>query len=141
MFKVVVDTNVLVSALISPYSYPREVERRWRKKEFILVTSREIIHEVTQVLYMPRIQHKYHLSEHNIQTYVLALLRYAECVAGIITVSGVAHDPGDDKLLACATEGKADFIVTGDKALQALGYYRDIKIISPEAFVKALNSL
>ncbi|TRZ93189.1 MAG: putative toxin-antitoxin system toxin component, PIN family [Dehalococcoidia bacterium] len=118
-----VDTNLLVSGFISPLSHPREIERYWRRGEFILVTSYEIIEEVNRVLHLPRIQGKYHLAESDIQVFVLTLTHQAHCVAGGLILRDVAPDPGDDKIISCAVEAQADLIVTGDKALQKLGEY------------------
>jgi len=58
MIRAVVDANVLVSGFISPFSHPREIERRWRSGEFTLLTSRGIIEEVNRTLIAPRIQAK-----------------------------------------------------------------------------------
>jgi putative PIN family toxin of toxin-antitoxin system len=139
MIRAVVDTNVLVSGLISASGYPREIERRWRKGEFALVTSPEIIEEVSRVLHSPRIQPKYQLADSDIQAFVLALLYHGECVAGRVVLEGVAPDPGDDKIVACAVEGKAGFIVTGDKGLRRLGEYDGIATINAEEFMKVLD--
>jgi len=137
--KAVVDTNLLVSSFISPLSYPREIERRWRRGDFVLVTSGEIIEEVNRVLHLPRIQGKYHLSELDIQAFVLTLTHRAACVAGRLILKDVAPDPGDDKIISCAIEGEADLIVTGDKALQRVGEYQGIKTINAEAFIRVLE--
>ncbi|MBA7505963.1 hypothetical protein ES706_04643 [subsurface metagenome] len=139
MLKAVVDTNLLVSSFISPFSYPREIERRWRRAEFVLVTSHEIVEEVNRVLRLPRIQVKYHLAESDIQAFVLTLIHRANCVAGRLILKGVAPDSGDDKVISCAVEGEAALIVTGDKALQRLREYQGIKIINAEAFISVLE--
>jgi hypothetical protein len=139
MLKAVVDTNLLVSSFISPFSYPREIERRWRRGEFVLVTSHEIVEEVNRVLRLPRIQVKYHLAESDIQAFVLTLIHRANCVAGRLILKGVAPDSGDDKVISCAVEGEAALIVTGDKALQRLREYQGIKIINAEAFISVLE--
>jgi len=139
MFGAVVDTNLLVSSFISPLSHPREIERRWRRGEFVLVTSNEIIEEVNRVLRLPRIQGKYHLTESDIQAFVLTLTHKVDCVAGRLILRDVAPDPGDDKLISCAVEGEADLVVTGDKALQQLGEYQGIKIVNAEAFIRVLE--
>ena len=139
MLRAVVDTNLLVSGFISPFSYPREIERRWRKEEFVLVTSFGIIEEVNRVLHLLRIQQKYHLIESDIQAFVLTLTHLADCVAGKVVLKGVAPDPGDDKVISCAVEAQADFIVTGDKELQQLGAYQGIRIIDAESFIKILK--
>lgn len=133
------DTNLLVSSFISPFSYPREIERRWRRAEFVLVTSHEIVEEVNRVLRLPRIQVKYHLAESDIQAFVLTLIHRANCVAGRLILKGVAPDSGDDKIISCAVEGEAALIVTGDKALQRLREYQGIKIINAEAFISVLE--
>jgi len=139
MLKAVVDTNLLVSSFISPFSYPREIERRWRRGEFVLVTSHEIVEEVNRVLRLPRSQVKYHLAESDIQAFVLTLIHRANCVAGRLILKGVAPDSGDDKVISCAVEGEAALIVTGDKALQRLREYQGIKIINAEAFSSVLE--
>lgn len=139
MLKAVVDTNLLVSSFISPFSYPREVERCWRRGEFVLVTSHEIVEEVNRVLRLPRIQVKYHLAESDIQAFVLTLIHRANCVAGRLILKGVAPDSGDDKVISCAVEGEAALIVTGDKALQRLREYQGIKIINAETFISVLE--
>lgn len=139
MLKAVVDTNLLVSSFISPFSYPREIERRWRRAEFVLVTSHEIVEEVNRVLRLPHIQVKYHLAESDIQAFVLTLIHRANCVAGRLILKGVAPDSGDDRIISCAVEGEAALIVTGDKALQRLREYQGIKIINAEAFISVLE--
>lgn len=139
MIKAVVDANLLVSAFISPFSHPREIERCWRRGEFILVTSREIVEEVNRVLHLPRIQVKYRLAESDIQAFVLTLIHKGNCVAGELALKSVAPDPGDDKIISCAIEGEAEFIVTGDKALQQLKEYQGIKIINAEQFIRVLG--
>ncbi|MCL0080561.1 putative toxin-antitoxin system toxin component, PIN family [Dehalococcoidia bacterium] len=105
MIKAVVDANLLVSAFISPFSHPREIERCWRRGEFILVTSREIVKEVNRVLHLPRIQVKYRLAEFDIQAFVLTLIHKGNCVAGELALKSAAPDPGDDKIISCAIEG------------------------------------
>jgi putative PIN family toxin of toxin-antitoxin system len=139
MLRAVVDANLLVSGFISPFSYPREIERRWRNGEFVLVTSFGIIEEVNRVLHLPRIQQKYRLTESDIQAFVLTLTYQADCVAGKVVLEGVAPDRGDDKVISCAVEAQADFIVTGDKRLQQVGGYQGIRIINAESFIRVLK--
>ena len=139
MIKAVVDANLLISGFISPFSHPREIERRWRRGEFTLVTSHGIIEEVSRVLRLPRIQAKYHLAESDIQAFVLTLIHKGNCVAGELVLKGVVSDPGDDKIISCAVEGEAGLIVTGDKALQKLREYQDIRIISAEEFIRLME--
>ena len=140
MLRAVVDTNILVSGFISPLSYPREIEKRWRKEEFELITSPQIIDETKRVLYLPRIKQKYSLSESEIRAFILAITYKASCTAGKIILSGVAPDPGDDKIISCAVEAQADFIVTGDKNFLRLEEYQKIRIINAESFINILDN-
>ena len=139
MLRAVVDTNILVSGFISPLSYPREIEKRWRNEQFALFTSPQIIDEIRRVLYLPRIKQKYSLSESDIRAFILAITYKASCTAGSLILSGVAPDPGDDKIISCAVEAQADFIVTGDKKFQRLEEYQGIRIVNAESFIKILD--
>jgi putative PIN family toxin of toxin-antitoxin system len=139
MLRAIIDTNILVSGFISPLSYPREVENRWRKGQFELITSPQIIDEIRRVLYLPRIKQRYNLSESDIRAFILAITYKASCTAGKIILSGVAPDPGDDKIISCAVEAQADFIVTGDKSFLRLEEYQKIRIINAESFIKILD--
>ena len=139
MLRVVVDTNILVSGLISPLSYPREIEKRWSKEQFTLITSPQIIEEISRVLYLPRIKQKYKLSESDIRVFILAITYKASCTTGSLILAGVAPDPGDDKVISCAVEAQADYIVTGDKKFQRLEAYRAIRIIDAQSFIKILD--
>jgi putative PIN family toxin of toxin-antitoxin system len=139
MIRAVVDANLLVSAFISPLGYPREIAGRWRRGDFVLVTSREIIEEVNLVLHLPRIKVKYHVVESDIQAFVLTLIHKGDCVSGQLVLKNVAPDPGDDKIISCAIEGEAQFIVTGDKTLQQVKEYQGIKIISAQQFISVFG--
>jgi len=139
MIRAVVDTNILVSGFISPRSYPREIENRWRKEQFALITSPQIIDEINRVLHLPRIKQKYKLSESDIYAFILAITYKTSCTTGRIILSGVAPDPGDDKIISCAVEAQADFIVTGDKNFLRLEEYQKIRIINAESFIKILD--
>jgi len=140
MLRAVIDSNILVSSFISPLSYPREIEKRWRNEQFALITSPQIIEEIRQVLYLPRIKQRYKLSESDIRAFILAITYKASCTAGRFILSGVAPDPGDDKIISCAVEGQADFIVTGDKKFLRFEEYQKIRIIDAESFIQILDS-
>ena len=94
---------------------------------------------MSRVLRSPRIHLKYQLADSDIQAFILALLYHGECVGGKLVLEGIAPDPGDDKIVACAVEGKADFIVTGDKGLRRLGEYDGIRIVNAQEFIGILD--
>jgi putative PIN family toxin of toxin-antitoxin system len=60
-------------------------------------------------------------------------------VSGTMKVSGVARDPDDDTILGAAIEGCAEYLVTGDQDLLALGEYEGIRIVTPRAFLERLK--
>ena len=60
----------------------------------------------------------------------------ARWMPGKITVEAVAADPDDDIVLGCALEGRADYIVTGDRHLRSMKTYSGIPILSPAAFLE-----
>ncbi|MCL0073086.1 PIN domain-containing protein [Dehalococcoidia bacterium] len=101
--------------------------------------TRLSFHISFQPSHLPCIQVKYRLAESDIQAFVLTLIHKGNCVAGELALKGVAPDPGDDKIISCAIEGEAEFIVTGDKALQQLKEYQGIKIINAEQFIRVLG--
>jgi hypothetical protein len=139
MIRAVVDTNVLVSGLISPHSYPRRVAQYWQEGKFISVTSPDVVREVDRVLHSPHIQRKYHLFEEEIQTFVATLTYKSVCTQGKLILHRVAADPDDDKIISCAVEGQADYLVTGDKLLLQMRQYGGIRIVNAEEFIRVLE--
>ncbi|HEY8693173.1 MAG TPA: hypothetical protein VIR57_10575, partial [Chloroflexota bacterium] len=71
---------------------------------------------------------------------VLALLRsYASVTSITADVRGVATHPEDDRILATAVSGKADYLVTGDAQIQKLTSYEGVEIVSPASFIRVLT--
>ena len=136
LLRVVVDTNNIISGTIMNHGPSYETLEAWRKGEFILLTSKAIIKEVERVLHYPRIQKKYHLTEKKIKQVVNNLIKYAVVTPGELKLKVIKEDPPDNEVLACAVEGKANFIVSGDEDLKRLNIYRGIRIIDAKEFVK-----
>ncbi len=136
--RAVLDTNVSVSGLISPKGPPGVILKALRAKRFILVSSPVINEEIIEVLSRPRIRDRYGLGE-SIFDVAFILWELAEIVVALPDVK-VCADPDDDKFLATAIAGKADYLVTGDVAdLLSLEKFRDVSIISPRTFVSLLR--
>lgn len=125
MLRAVLDTNVLVSALLSPNGAPVRLVNAWRAKKFELVVSPAVLEELAEVLQRNRIRRYYeHIDEDLPQKYVGGLRRFATVVPGKVQVKGVCPDPDDDKFIAAALEAGADCIVSGDEHLLRLKEYR-----------------
>ena len=125
MLRIVLDTNVLVSAIISD-GKPRELLRKGISKEFCFVTSDLLLRELSIVLRRP----KFKTDEDEIHRIILALMQAAEVVEVVSKFRLVEVDPKDDMVVQTAHDGRADFIVSGDSHLLALKSFREIKIVN-----------
>jgi putative PIN family toxin of toxin-antitoxin system len=140
MLRVVIDTNVIVSGILSHKGAPVEVLNAWRERRFLLLSSSAIVAEVRTVLQYPRIYKKYHPSDDDIEQAITLLEQDALLVAGDANVAGsVPDDPKDEMFLACALDGQADVVVSGDHYLLDLGVFREIPIITARQFLAQLK--
>jgi len=140
MLRVVIDTNVIVSGILSRKGAPAELLNSWRKRRFLLLSSPAIIVELRAVLQYPRIHEKYLLSDEEIEQTITLLEHDALLIAAGANVTGsVPADPKDEMFLACALDGQADVIVSGDHHLLDLRVYRDIPIITARQFLDQLK--
>ena len=130
--RVVLDTNVLVSALLFTGELSKIVDL-WQQGEVVPLISRETFDELRAVLSYP----KFSLAPEEIQSIIEnEILPYFEVVGIKENVRGVCRDPEDDKFLACALSGAAHFILSGDKDLTDLKSYKTIKIIKASEFLR-----
>jgi len=127
-------TNVLVSALCFPGSLPADLLRRWLARQFVLVLSEQILAELLNVLSRPKIARRFAITDQQALTFVQVLRDIAVITLGELTVEAVPRDSKDNMVVACALEGKAGYIVSGDTHLKELKEYRGIRIISPAEF-------
>ena len=125
MIRAVIDTNVLVSAMISPSG---NEALRFLAVSHGLVTpcfSREILEEYTGVLSRP----KFGFPAHEIRALLGLLLDRGE-LQDAASMRRVSPDPGDDKFVACALTAKADFVVTGNRRHFPPNALRPAKVVS-----------
>jgi len=137
--RVVLDANVLVSAIISPRGAPAEILARWQEGMFDLVISPPILRELDRVLHYPRIQQRYHLPEEDVQRFLTLLRRVADVVLPTERLAIIERDQADNRYLECALAGKAGIIVSGDRHLLDLGEYRGIQVLAPVGFLAILR--
>jgi putative PIN family toxin of toxin-antitoxin system len=136
--RVVVDTNILVRAVIRPQGTVGPVLLRLRDGDYTLLDSRPLLEELMDVLNRPRIREKYRLTNQDIQTVAGLVLLRGEEVTPMERITA-CRDPKDDKFLEVAVAGKADVIVSGDKDLLVLHPYAGIPIVPPNAFLRMLD--
>jgi hypothetical protein len=136
--RVVLDTNILISGLVAEGGPPRQVLDAWLEGRYTLVTSLYLVEELIHVLSYPRIAERLRLDEVELEAILAAILAKAEVTPGQLRLPGATRDPKDDAVVACAIEGKADYIVSGDQDLLALGEYEGIQVVTPRRFVEIL---
>ena len=136
--RAVLDTNVLVSGLVSEGGAPHQILDAWLDGRFTLVLSLHLVEELTHVLSYPRIAQRLRLDQEELAAILAALLSTAEVTPGRLRLPGVTRDPKDDAVVACAREGEADYIVSGDQDLLALGEYKGVRIVTPRQFIEVL---
>ncbi len=132
--KVVLDTNVYISAFHGARGAPFELWRRALRREYALLVSPAIIAELAGVL---RLGLKWPEDEINDQ--LKLLVRVATLVQPKVTLRVIKADPDDDRILECALAGGADIIVSGDHHLTELKHFEGIGIARPADFLKALG--
>lgn len=130
VIRTVLDTNVLVSALLFSGEMGHLVSS-WKVRKFLLVFSRDTFDEFRRVLAYP----KFSLTPREIDAILQnEVLPFCEVVDIKDEIVGVCRDHADDKFLSCAVAATADYIVSGDKDLLVLGNFRNIPIITAAAF-------
>ena len=135
--RVVLDANVLVSALISPAGPPREIVQAWTDERIELVVSAALVDEMTDVLARPRFRRW--VSTEVAAEFITGLAQDALLVEDAPPQPVVSADPDDDYLvtLACAT--RADYLISGDRHLLALAD-PVAPVLTPRQFCELLGS-
>lgn len=138
--RVVLDTNTLVSGVISPGGPPRRLLDGARAQAFELCSSMTLLAELLDVLERKKFAARLAQAGLTPQGIVGELRRMATMAAPQIVPRVVEHDADDDHVLACALAGQADLIVSGDGHLHSLGgQYQGIAIITPAQAVQRLG--
>ena len=135
-YRVVVDTNVIISAFLKPKSLPRQVFDRILSEQTLLL-SPDTTHELHQQLLDRRFD-PYVTRE--IRLGFLQQLPSLGTYVSVITRITACRDPRDNAFLALAVDGNADVIVTGDRDLLVLHPYEGIAIETPRAFLERMDA-
>ena len=132
--RVVLDTNVLISAVISPGRKPFACLMR-AGRGGMLVTSAALMEEFEVCLLRPRIERRTTAGE---RVVILDVLRNHSQFVDPAPLPPTCRDPDDDIVLATAIAGTADVIVTGDQDFLVLDPFRGVRILTPAAFLDAV---
>jgi len=129
--RIVLDTNVLVSAIFWGGA-PHRVLEMWVHDRIEVVVSKEILAEYDRVIsQLARKEGQDHLAHH----WLMFIGQYTTIITARSPVK-VCRDPDDNKYLACAVDGDADFIVSGDRDLLVLKEFIGIPILTPRQFLE-----
>jgi putative PIN family toxin of toxin-antitoxin system len=135
--RVVVDTNVLVRALMNPDGTWGDVVRRFR--EYTHVMSPSLLDELLTVVVQPRLKSRFGtLGQRQGVARALEIAKRAEIVEPGETPR-IVRDEDDDALFACAVAGSAEYIISQDEDVLAVGEYQGVKTIRAAAFLKLLG--
>ncbi len=128
MPRLVIDTNILISALIRKDTAPYHLYRAWREGAYELILSQEQLDEIRRVMEYPRLQ-RYFTSQ-EAREMLTGLITYAEFAVSLPVIT-CSPDPDDNMILASAIAGAADYIVSGDKSgLLVLDAIENIPIVT-----------
>ncbi len=134
MLKVVLDTNVLISAILFG-GKPRETLEKAIRGEIRLCLSEPILEELKGVLQ----RSKFDYSPEMIQVILTELTGIADFVDPSKTINAVPENPEDNRILECAVESKANYIITGDSHLRKLSRYLNIEVLNAAVFLQKLQ--
>ena len=133
MIKVVLDTNIFVSGILSPKGAAGTIMREWQSNSMDLVTSVELLEEIERVLKYPKIIKITKWDDRKIEEYI----EYLHFFTTVVDISGVnyhfVHDPNDNHIIETYLAAECNYLVTGDKALFSLK--KKINVITLEDFV------
>jgi uncharacterized protein len=132
MVRAVIDTNVLVSALIHD-GKPRKLLLELLNRHTVIL-SRQMLAEFADVAG----RDKFHVTGSQVERFLSIMVKMAKIVPDNALFKEVASDPDDDVVLNAAYTGKADYIVTGDKHLLTLNNFKKTKIVTVNQMLEIL---
>lgn len=121
--KVILDTSVLVSALLNPHGYPAKLLALWVQDKFEVIISPQIIEELRKTLTAPRLTRKYHLTTIEIERYIELILLRTTTVYPTGKIR-LCRDQRDNHILEAALIGKAEAVISRDDDLK-----RDLRLM------------
>ena len=136
MIRAIIDTSVLIRYLIKPSAAIKELlEERWLGDEVQMVTAPDLIAELEGVLKRDYIQTLIRTEEG--QALLDAITQKADILPPLGPVPAYTRDPKDDKFVACALVGDANYLITEDKDMLVLEVVGDVRIVTPYDFLRA----
>jgi len=139
VYRVVLDTNVFVSGGTISVGAPSQIINHWRNQNFIMVVSPQLLAEYEEVLSRPNVIKFTGLTPQENAQYIRDVADRAYLTHGTLTLDVLINDPDDNMVLACAEEGMATHLVTGNIKDFPFTEYKNIQILSPREFLTLLE--
>lgn len=137
--KVILDANVFISFLLTSGPTISQIFKLWGEKKFTLLVTDEIILEIQQVL--ERLVVAKLIKKQEATALLRRLKKEAEITTSLSQIN-ISPNKKDNRYLACAKDGKADYLVTGDKKhLLPLKAFAKTKIVTPAEFVEVAKKV
>lgn len=134
--RLILDTNILLAALLSPQGAPAKLLAAWERKKFTLVACGALIEELRDVASRPFFRARLRT---DVAELLAAGLRDFSLFCRDLPREPIAPDPKDSYLLALAEASQAEFLVTGDKELLLLKQHKSTRIVGPAGMVELLE--
>lgn len=139
MYRAVLDTNVFVSGGTLSAGAPSQIINHWRNQVFVLVASPQLLAEYAEVLFRPNVMKYTGLNSQETNQFIQEVKDRAYLTSGALMLNVLTDDPDDNMILACAKEGMATHLVTGNKKHFPFKVYKGIQIVSPREFLSLLE--
>ena len=136
---VVLDTSVIISALLSAEGPPAQIIDLWEAGVFDVAISTPLLDELKRALDYPQVKKFQKMTPDEINTLLGRWSTLSVYVEPEVALEVVEDDPDDNRVLECAVAAKVNYIISGDKHLLDLGEYRGIEVLPPAGFIVLLS--
>lgn len=137
--RIVIDTNVLVSAFLSKRGAPAQLLAQLEQDAFVLLVSEPILDEYERALNYKKVSDLHGMSPVEVAEAVDNLRATAVTVEPAEPLRVVESDPDDDKFFECAVAGGAAYLISGDTHVRAIGAFQGIQVVSAPLFLEILK--
>lgn len=135
--RIVVDTNLIISLALSPKGRVARIMTYLQRARFEVASSAEILAEYRAALLYKSVVERHKLSEDEVDN---LLFPFAQIVVAPPATPPVCRDPHDDMFFACALAAEADYIVSDDPDLHAVGMYHGSRVVYAGTFLGLLEA-
>ena len=140
MLKIIIDTNVVISFLITNSDFIKKIIELKNRRKADLHSSTEIFEEIKNTLQKPKIKELLKVNPRKVASF-MALYKYNLIFEEPYHSIDVCRDSKDDKFLELSKTIQADFLITGDKDLLELKQFENTQILKPSEFIAKLDTI